>query len=160
MRHCNTYVEGEVGKIKGSSSEGGYTGGEFLTRVEDAVRMAEEARVTSLAVGLGNAHGFYTERPRLDFERLKEVDRAVSVPLVLHGGSGIPGQDIQCAVQNGINKVNVGTDLHSVYIQTLQRALCAGDTGENILKLMEPVKEAVKSVVKGWIYLCMANDRF
>lgn len=158
--HGDACVEGEVGRIKGASSEGSYSGGDFLVRVEDAVRMAEETGVTSLAIGLGNAHGFYAEAPKLDFERLKQVNQAVSTPLVLHGGTGIPDQDIRCAIENGINKVNVGTDLHAAYIRGLKGALGALSVKEDLLALMLPAKDAVKAVVKRWIYLCMADGRF
>ena len=150
-------VEGEIGRIKGASSEGVFTGGEFLVRVEDAVRMTEEAGVDSLAIGLGNAHGFYTETPQLNFQRLQEVNRAISTPLVLHGGTGIPDAHIQQAIQLGINKVNVGTHLHHTYIETRRSTLATEDVQENILKTMLPVKHAVKAVVTKWIHLCMAR---
>lgn len=158
--HGNVCVEGEVGRIRGASSEGVYNGDCFLVQVEDAVRMAEETGAASLAIGLGNAHGFYTERPKLNFERLRQVNRAVAVPLVLHGGTGIPDEDVRCAIENGINKVNVGTDLHAAYIRSLKMFLGSSDVKENLIALMTPAKDAVKAVVRRWIYLCMADGRF
>ena len=159
-RERGVCVEGEIGRIRGISSEGAFMGGEFLVRVEDAIRMTEETGVDSLAVGLGNAHGFYTETPQLNFQRLQEVNWAVSTPLVLHGGTGIPDADIQTAIRLGINKVNVGTHLHHTYIETLRHTLATEDVQESILKTMTPVKNAVKNVVSRWIHLCMANGRF
>ena len=152
-------VEAEIGKIKGNTAEGTFTGGEFLVRVEDAVRMAEETGCNSLAIGLGNAHGFYTEKPQLNFQRLKEVNDAVKIPLVLHGGTGIPDADIQHAIKNGINKVNVGTHLHHTYIQNARKVLEDEKVSTNVLDLMVPVKEAIKAPVKHWIHVCMANNR-
>ena len=65
----------------------------------------------SLAVGIGTAHGFYQGKPQIHFDRLDEVNRAIDTPLVLHGGTGIPEEDIRRAISLGIAKVNVASEL-------------------------------------------------
>lgn len=159
-RHGNVCVEGEVGRIRGTSEEGSYNGSDFLVRVEDAVWMAEESKVDSLAVGIGNAHGFYQEKPQLNFERLRQVNDAVQVPLVLHGGTGIPDADIQRAIRSGINKVNIGTYLHAAYRDRLRETLNNSDRDTSLLTVMISGKEAVKQVVRRLIRICMAENRF
>ena len=66
--------------------------------------------VDSLAVAIGNSHGHYVCEPNLDISRLDEINKAIDVPLVLHGGSGIPAEQMIESVKYGINKVNIGTD--------------------------------------------------
>lgn len=152
-------VEAEIGRIKGKSVEGVYTGDDFLVDVPSAVRIAEESGITSLAVGIGNAHGFYTERPQLNFRRLEEVNEAVKIPLVLHGGTGIPTEDIQRAIRLGINKVNVGTQLHYRYISTLRKVLEEKPDCINVIDVMLPVREAIKEDVKASIRVCMSENK-
>ena len=86
------FVEGEIGKIRGRGWQGiaFKEGEEFLTRVEDAVTYVQNTNVDALAIGIGNAHGFYTQEPKLNIQRLAEINAAVDTKLVLHGGTGIP----------------------------------------------------------------------
>ena len=155
----NVAVEGEIGRIKGNNAEGTYTGDDFLVNVEAAVQMAEKSGVTSLAIGIGNAHGFYTEKPQINFQRLQEVNEAVSVPLVLHGGTGIPEEDIRKCIQLGINKVNIGTHLHHSYLVALRKEVESNPDSVNIVNIMDPVRKAVKKEVKKWIHICKADGK-
>src|SRR5665647_702195 len=88
-RPRGVYVEAELGKIKGKGIEGDFLGGDFLIEVEEAVTFVKETGIDSLAVGIGTAHGFYDRKPEINFKRLAEVNDAVNIPLVLHGGTGI-----------------------------------------------------------------------
>lgn len=103
-------VEGELGHVGSAQKQEDYQEADRYTRPEDAKLFAETTGVASLAVAIGSAHGFYTETPKLDIGRLKEIDQATDVPLVLHGGSGIPEDQLVEAFKNGINKFNVGTE--------------------------------------------------
>ena len=134
------------------------TGKSIVGTLEDAILLAESTGVHSLAVGLGNAHGFYKGKPELDFVRLHEINDALSIPLVLHGGTGIPEGDIQRAIREGINKVNVGTELHHTYLAAMREYL-AEDVAPNVLFAAEKVVEAVKQPIKRWIRLCMADGK-
>lgn len=152
-------VEVEIGRIIGRNEESMYEGEDYLGTAEDALRLVQESNCGALAVGLGNAHGFYREKPKLRFERLAEINDLVDTPLVLHGGTGIPEEDIQKAIKNGINKVNVGTELHFTYLSTLQGRLHEDPFEPNVINHMEDVVEKVKEPVKKWIRICMAENK-
>lgn len=154
----NICVEGEVGRITGISDEG-QNSIEHLATVEEAVHMVSQTNIDSLAVGIGNQHGFYKGEPKLDFTLLKDIHNAVKVPLVLHGGTGIPDADIQHAIENGICKVNVGTQLHSAYVIALKNQLRDGEPEANVIKLMKPVADAVTESARKVIRLCMADNK-
>jgi ketose-bisphosphate aldolase len=120
-------VEGEIGKVLGRDVEADSPGG-FLAEVDEAVELVAQTSVDSLAVGIGTAHGFYKEDPKIHFDRLQELSAAIRVPLVLHGGTGIPDEDIRKAIRCGITKVNVGTIIHTTYLRSLRDELIrAGD---------------------------------
>jgi len=152
-------VEGEVGRIKGAGVEGVYTGDDFLARVDEVLRFVRETGVDSLAVGIGTAHGFYQGKPEIHFDRLREINEAVSVPLVLHGGTGIPEQDIRRAIRGGINKVNVGTIIHCTYMNTVREELQRLGENAYTLDVMKPARAAVREEVKKWIRSCLADGK-
>ena len=153
------HVEAEIGRIKGKGIENDFTGGDFLARVEEAVALVEETGVDSLAVGIGTAHGFYEGKPELNFRRLAEINDAVHIPLVLHGGTGIPAEDIQKAIKCGINKVNVGTIIHCTYMNSMKDELNKRSSNPYTLDVVKPVMEKIKAVVKEWIQTCMADGK-
>jgi len=152
-------VEGELGRIKGKSIEGKYKGEDFLINVEEAIRFVKETKVDSLAIGIGTAHGFYKARPELNFERLDEVNEAIKIPLVLHGGTGIPDEDIKKAISLGINKVNIGTIIHCTYMNSLKEELNKRDKNPYTLEVLLPVKEEIKKVVKEKIKICGSSEK-
>lgn len=108
----NVTVEAEIGHVGGGES---YTDPEDdhsqLTTVEEAKDFAKLTNVDSLAVSIGTAHGTYRGTPKIDFERLSQINQAVDIPLVLHGGSGSGSENLRKAVELGICKVNIFTDL-------------------------------------------------
>lgn len=158
-RPKGVHVEAELGKIKGKGIEGDFLGGDFLINVEEAVTLVKETGVDSLAVGIGTAHGFYEGKPEINFKRLAEVNDAVNIPLVLHGGTGIPEEDIRKAIKNGINKVNVGTIIHCTYMNNLREELVKRGPNPYTLDVIKPVKEKIKEAVKMWIRRCMVNGK-
>ena len=83
-------------------------------------------------MGIGNAHGLYKGRPNLDFQRLQEVRDVTDVPLVLHGGSGIPDDMIQTAIEIGIRKINVATEIRMAYVEGLLSGSANGDYYEMV----------------------------
>lgn len=103
-------VEGELGHVGSASNAADYDDETMYTTVDSAVRFTAETGVASLAVSFGSAHGVYTKPPKLSIQRLREINAAVDTPLVLHGGSGIPQDQLEEAFANGINKFNVGTE--------------------------------------------------
>ena len=103
-------VEGEIGHV-GEAAQGDESLENMYTTVAEAKEYLENTGVDALAVAIGSAHGVYKKKPKLNIERLKEIADAVSVPLVLHGGSGVSDDDFKNTIREGIAKVNIFTDL-------------------------------------------------
>ncbi len=111
---CGVSVEAEIGHVaghEGNMLEGNVADESAFTRVEDARRFADDTNVDALAIAFGTVHGVFKGEPKLDFERLKEIRKTVSIPLVMHGGSGLSPEAFRMAVDNGINKINFFTGL-------------------------------------------------
>ena len=100
-------VEGELGHV-GVAAEGVST---EYTKVDEAVRFVKETNVDALAVLVGTAHGHYNQAPVIAVDRIREIKQATGIPLVLHGGSGVPDDQIRAAIKSGIRKINFGTDV-------------------------------------------------
>ncbi|MGR5095427.1 class II fructose-bisphosphate aldolase [Vibrio maritimus] len=113
-------VEAELGKIRGRGFD---ENDDFLAAVADVKALREQTGVDMIAVGIGTAHGHYQGEPEIHFDRLEEIYQAVDVPLVLHGGTGISGEDIRRSITMGIAKINVGTAIHTAYMQTLGKEI-------------------------------------
>lgn len=144
-------VEGEighVGKTDTTATEG--DGVSTLTGVAEAVSYAMETQVDVMAISIGNAHGRYTKLPKLDFQRLAEICEAVGIPLVLHGGSGTPEEDLRRAISLGIAKINVATDLtHAVRDSLLSQWNDNKDLWPPVA--MANATKTVAPVVEKWI---------
>jgi len=104
-------VEAELGLVGGFGLTATDSVGNILTQPNEVVTFVERTGVDSLAVSIGTAHGVYQQLPKLDIPLLKELNAASTVPLVLHGGSGTPDDQMRAAIENGICKFNVYTDL-------------------------------------------------
>lgn len=105
-------VEAEVGQV-GGSEDGSEDIAMLYSDIGDVISLYEETHLDALAIAIGNAHGFYKEAPKLNFELLKEAAMKVPIPLVLHGGSGISDEDFRRCIALGIRKVNVATSTFS-----------------------------------------------
>ena len=105
-------VEAELGRLGGVEDDMSVDAeSAFLTDPQEAKRFVALTGVDSLAVAIGTAHGLYTKRPKIDFRRLAEIRDVVSVPLVLHGASDVPDDDVRRTIELGVCKVNVATEL-------------------------------------------------
>lgn len=142
-------VEAELGLLSGT--EDGYTVEAYQSSLTDpaqAVEFVEETGVDSLAVCVGNVHGPYPDDPQLDFDRLAAIHQKVRVPLVMHGASGLPLEQVSHSVELGIRKFNVNTEVRNAYMQGLHDHLTAGTTlPKNALSLHQDVIDAMKAVV-------------
>lgn len=115
-------VEAELGKVGGKEDD---LEAEADTNTDpmEAKEFAERTGVTSLAVAIGTAHGFYVGTPVLDKERLSEIRQVVDIPLVLHGASGLTDEDVKDCVKRGICKVNFATELRAAYSRAVKELL-------------------------------------
>ena len=114
------FSEAELGRLSGT--EDGLTVPEYeekLTDPRQAKEFVDSTKVDSLAVCIGNVHGKYIGEPNLDFERLKSIGDNLNVPLVIHGGSGLPEWMVEKCVDLGVRKFNVNTEVRSAYIEKI-----------------------------------------
>jgi len=102
-------VEAEVGHIGGD--EDGVSSDIYHATLEDCIKLYEETNIDSIAPALGSVHGLYKGLPNLNFERMSLINDTLDIPLVLHGGTGIPEKDIKKAISCGISKININTEL-------------------------------------------------
>jgi fructose-bisphosphate aldolase class II len=119
-------VEGELGTIGGNDTYAEAGAAEIIyTDPEDAVTFVEQTGVDSLAVAIGTFHGLYPAhlKPELKLDLLKEIKSRVQIPLVLHGGSGNPDDEIRVAARIGINKINISTDIKVAYHDKMREVL-------------------------------------
>ena len=158
-------VEGELGYLRGSSAahqEKLEIKESDLTSPEQAADFIERSGVDSLAVVIGNAHGvFAAGQEKLYLDRLVEIKKAIGdkVFLVLHGGSGIPAEDVKKAIELGIVKVNINTELRLAYKAGLDKELAQNPNGTTPYKLLENSFEEVKKVVAEKIKLFGSEDK-
>lgn len=149
-------VEGELGHV-GMTSDDDMD--EFTTP-EDAKRFVEETGVACLAVAVGTAHGRYAKPPKLDVERIKAIREATgNTALVLHGGSGVPDEEIRRAVRAGIRKMNFATDVCYAFLDTCKEVLDNPNRPVAVDTFMKKPIEAVRDFCISRIRLVGANGR-
>ncbi len=119
-------VEAEIGHVGSGSRVEDYQDSSLYTNVDEAAAFSKETGVELLAVAIGNSHGVYVETPHLDIARLKELRAAVETPLVLHGTSLIPEDQVADAVRNGIVKVNLCTEMVMAEMEAIEAGVKAG----------------------------------
>lgn len=148
-------VEAELGTVGGKEDNHSVSESEkSYTDPAEAEEFAKVTGVDSLAVGIGNAHGFYKGVPELKFDILENTKKRVSVPIVLHGASGIPDEDVKKATGLGICKVNFATELRDAYSKGVKEYLAANPGVFDPKKYGAAGKETVKKLVKHKIEVC------
>ncbi len=146
-------VEGELGGLNEEDGSGEAPEKAQFTTVEAAVRYVQASQVDSLAVSVGNMHGLYKGEPNLDIERIKAIYAAVNIPLVLHGCSGIPEEQLREAIASGVAKINVNTEIALAGGDCLKAATAKEDTPIRMEKLMRMAKEDMQSVMERFLQL-------
>ena len=142
-------VEGELGKLVGEEGDLIVKGPEAAqTDPEEAREFVERTGVDCLAVSIGTQHGHYIAAPHLNIERLKAIKEAVDVPLVLHGGSGTPIDQVQEAIRNGIRKINVATDVLTAVADSFEELKKQPEFKYNTAMFIHS-KNSAKEFIKG-----------
>ena len=152
-------VEAELGKVGGKEDDLDGGEGSAYTDPIEAKIFVERTGVSSLAVAIGTAHGLYKGEPKLDLERLSEIREVVSVPLVLHGGSGIPDETIIESIKRGICKVNYATELRIAYSEGVKKVLNENPETIDPKKYGAEGLKCVKEFVKDKIMVCGCNRK-
>lgn len=140
-------IEGELGHVGDNpdSAEGNSNLDDpslFFTDPKMAKDYVDKTGVDALAIAVGNAHGAYKLPPKLDFNRIRTIAQTVDVPLVLHGGSGLTDNDFKRAIQEGISKVNIFTDINVAAVKAEFERFSSMDKG--LIDLIPAAVEAVK----------------
>ena len=157
-RACGIPVEAELGKVGGKEDDL-QADADTNTDPREAKEFVERTGVSSLAIAIGTAHGFYAGTPVLDKERISAIKEVVSVPLVLHGASGLSDEDVKECVQRGMCKVNFATELRVAYTGAGKKLLAEQPDTFDPKKLGIVGMEAVKELVKGRIQVCGCKDK-
>lgn len=149
-------VEGELGHVGSVNDEAM----DEFTDPQEAAEFVKRTGVTCLAVLIGNAHGHYKKPPKLDIERIKKIREATGgIPLVLHGGSGIPDEEVKAAVKAGIRKMNIGTDVCCAFAEGTKEILDDPNRSLGIDVFMKHPIETVKKLALEKIKLLGADGK-
>lgn len=138
-------VEAELGYIAKLGQNKNGTG---FTRPKEAKEFVEATGIDALAIAIGTAHGFYDKEPKLDLERLSQIAMATDITLVLHGGSGVPEKSLRKAVNRGICKVNIATEIKNIFMQTLKAKLAVNEEID-LRKVFPNATNKIVELVKG-----------
>ncbi|MBQ8527527.1 MAG: class II fructose-bisphosphate aldolase [Lachnospiraceae bacterium] len=142
----NVTVEGELGHVGDNEGSGKLANpSDYYTDPDMALDFVSRTGVDSLAVAVGNAHGDYKFPPKLDFDRIQTISEKTSLPLVLHGGSGLSDEDFRIAVKKGICKVNIFTDIDKAGKAGVEAGIAAGE--KTMMGLIPYEINAMKKVV-------------
>ena len=150
-REKNVSVEAEVGHIGGS--EDNITGTSLNATLEDCITLYNSTGIDSIAPALGSVHGFYQGEPNLDFDTMRTIDETLPIPLVLHGGTGIPDYDIEKAIASGIAKININTDLQAVWANAVRDFLKSDEKVYDPRKVIGSGEQAMKQRIEEIITL-------
>ena len=139
-------VEAEVGHIVGA--EDNIISTITNATLEDCLTLYENTKIDALAPALGSVHGFYKGEPNLDFETMKKISDSLPIPLVLHGGTGIPDDKIKKAISCGICKININTELQSVWSKAVRDYLSENKTVYDPRKIIGSGEAAMKNRIE------------
>lgn len=150
-------IEAELGHVGSGANLDDIVNAAHYTNVDQAVEFVERTGAGSLAVAVGNAHGAYVHPPQLDFDRITALRKAVSVPLVLHGCSDIPHDQLQESVRLGMSKFNIATEYFRACYQGIAAQANPADKNAQMPSLMEAASEAAIEFVRGKMRLLNPN---
>lgn len=146
-------VEAELGYV---AKLGQSHGDQGFTQPQEAKDFVEATGVDALAIAIGTAHGFYKQTPNLDIALLKSISEVTPSTLVLHGSSGVPHDQIQQAISNGICKVNLATEIKNIFMKTLQNELSNNDEID-LRKVFPKATSQVTDLVKTKLIMIKNN---
>jgi len=151
-------LEAELGSLGGEEGTS-YSDVSDQSKFTDSTKVGhfvQATKIDSLAVSIGNAHGFYKDLPHIRFDILEKIRRETSIPLVLHGSTGIPKEDVRRAITLGIAKVNYFSICDREYSLAYQKAF---NDGKYMMFAAEQGRIAFREQVKEIIHTCMSEDR-
>lgn len=155
-RKYNVSVEGELGSLNVEDGNGEVMGTNFYTSIDDAEIFVRSTSVDALAISVGNAHGKYKGVPHIDIDRVRDIYLNTKVPLVLHGCSGIDFESVNKAIQSGVRKININTDLSFLASASAYNELLINNGEVRFEKVMEKAQHSMEEKVKEYLkqYSC------
>ncbi|MFD1957079.1 class II fructose-1,6-bisphosphate aldolase [Paenibacillus thailandensis] len=153
-------VEGELGTIGGVEDDISVDEEHAsLAKPEEAIRFYEETGVDCLAIAVGTAHGMYKGEPKIHYDIIQKVTDAIPVPVVLHGGSGVPDEAIRLSIAAGVGKINVNTENQVACTNAIREKLASDSKVYDPRKYMTPARDAMKAVVREKIRLFGSSNQ-
>ena len=162
IKMCHAFgvpVEAEIGRLLPSSLEGGKTAANNVVDIEDVKSFLSLCSPDSLAVGIGNAHGFYKGKPNIQLSILKQCREIADIPLVLHGCTGIPDKTVKKAISLGVSKINFGTLVRHKYVEYLKEGIETLDHQGHIWKISQYASRKLEKVISDIIDLSESAGR-
>jgi ketose-bisphosphate aldolase len=153
----NITVEAEIGHVGGE--EDGIADELAYAKVDDAIRLANETEIDSIAPALGSVHGPYKGEPKLDFDRMKEIGMITNLPMVLHGGSGIDDEKIRKAIECGICKLNINTELQMEWTKAVRAFLKEDNHVYDPRKVIKSGEQQMKEAIRLKIELLGSQNK-
>ena len=150
-------VEAELGHVGSGSNLDDFQNKAHFTDPETAISFVAETGCDSLAVAVGNAHGNYTKLPVLDFERIAELKKALNIPLVMHGGSDIPYDQMQKAVQLGMSKFNIATEYQRKFYRTSRELMEKNERPDDYFGMLRKMERPCMDFVQEKIAMLNPN---
>lgn len=153
-------VEAELGKIGGTEDDVSVDEADAAyTDPAEAQRFVEETGIRSLAVAIGTAHGQYKGEPKLDFDRLEEIVAKTGIPIVLHGSSGVADDDLKKAIELGVCKINIDTNIREAFTDGVKEALEKNPNEIDPRKILGPARDKMVERVKEKIRVFGSNGK-
>jgi fructose-bisphosphate aldolase class II len=153
-------VEGELGTIGGVEDDISVDEENAnLAKPEEAIRFYEETGVDCVAIAVGTAHGMYAGEPNIHFDIIQKVSSAIPVPIVLHGGSGVPDEMIRKSIEAGVGKINVNTENQVALTETIREVLGKDAKVYDPRKYLTPGRQAMVDVVKSKMALFGSSNQ-
>ncbi|NLB91411.1 MAG: class II fructose-bisphosphate aldolase [Clostridiales bacterium] len=150
-------VEAELGTVGGKEDD--HEASSQYTDPQEAAAFVDQTGVSSFAVAIGTAHGPYQGVPKLDLDRLSAIGSVVNVPLVLHGTSGLPHEQVQECIRRGITKVNYATELRIVFTEAVKESLLHSPQAYDPKKYLAAARQAVQRRICELITVCGSNGK-
>lgn len=154
---CGVTVEAEIGHVGGA--EDGVEDSIAYAALSDAFALVKQTGIDSLAPAVGSAHGIYTGTPHIKYELIEAIRAKTELPLVLHGGSGIPDNIIEESIACGICKLNINTDLQVVWSKAVRKFLAENSEVYDPRKIIKSGESAMKQMIASKIELLKSANR-
>lgn len=152
----NVTVEAEIGHIGGT--EDNVTSSISNARLEDCIYLVEKTGIDSLAPALGSVHGLYKGKPNLDFDTMEKISNRIDIPLVLHGGTGIPENQIKEAIKHGISKININTELQIAWHHAIKKFIEENPDIYDPRKIIKSGQAAIDNQIKEKVVMFMTQE--